>query len=161
VARPDSLRASDSDREHVVDRLRLATAEGRLRAEELEERLTTALAARTYGELDRVLADLPAALPERRRSRGRRPGPALAAAATVTVGVVLTVFAILAAGTSLRVQPSGRPVHGRSEVFHLVSRHGFFPVIAGPVLGMLAVVVLCVAVSWLFVSARSPAQPSH
>ena len=54
-----NLRASDADRERVAEQLRQATTEGRLTAEELEERLHAAFAARTYGELDPVLADLP------------------------------------------------------------------------------------------------------
>lgn len=53
------LRAADSDRDRVVERLRSAAAEGRLNAEELEARLETALAAPTYAELDTVVADLP------------------------------------------------------------------------------------------------------
>ena len=60
MARRYSLRASDSDREDVAERLRAATAEGRLLAEELEERLEVALNARTYGELDALVVDLPA-----------------------------------------------------------------------------------------------------
>lgn len=60
VARLPSLRASDSDRERVAERLRHATAEGRLSAEELEERLEVLFAARTYGELDPLLSDLSA-----------------------------------------------------------------------------------------------------
>ncbi len=54
-----SLRASDADREKVADRLRGATAEGRLLVEELEERLGLVFAARTYRELDALVADLP------------------------------------------------------------------------------------------------------
>ncbi len=54
-----ALRASDDDREHVVERLRNAVTEGRLTHEEFEERLHLALGARTYGQLDPLLADLP------------------------------------------------------------------------------------------------------
>ena len=53
-----SLRASDADREQVAERLRQATPEGWLNADELEGRLQTLFAARTYGELDALLADL-------------------------------------------------------------------------------------------------------
>ena len=58
--RAPSVRASDVDREQVVERLRHAATEGRLRTEELEERLAAAFAARTYGELDPLVTDLPA-----------------------------------------------------------------------------------------------------
>jgi hypothetical protein len=54
------LRASHDDRDQVVERLRVAAGDGRLTAEELEERLESALTARTYGELERLVADLPA-----------------------------------------------------------------------------------------------------
>jgi hypothetical protein len=60
MPRQSSHRASDADREAVTERLRKAAADGRLEPDELEERLHTALRARTYGELDRVVADLPA-----------------------------------------------------------------------------------------------------
>ena len=72
MARRATLRASDSDREQIADRLREATAEGRLLAEELEERLDAAFGARTYGELDAVVADLPG-MTVRRRERPKPP----------------------------------------------------------------------------------------
>lgn len=53
------LRASHDDRDEVVERLRVAAGDGRLTAEELDERLEVALTARTYGDLEKVLADLP------------------------------------------------------------------------------------------------------
>lgn len=52
-------RASDADRDRVVDRLRDAAAEGRLDLTEFEERMGAAYAARTYGELEPLTADLP------------------------------------------------------------------------------------------------------
>jgi Domain of unknown function (DUF1707) len=59
MVRRSALRASDSDREAVAEQLRNAAAEGRLLSEELEDRLGTAFSARTYRELDAVVADLP------------------------------------------------------------------------------------------------------
>jgi DUF1707 SHOCT-like domain len=53
------LRASHQDRDQVVEQLRVAAGDGRLTAEELDERLETALTARTYGELEMVIRDLP------------------------------------------------------------------------------------------------------
>jgi Domain of unknown function (DUF1707) len=58
-ADPRSLRCSDADRDAVAEHLRRAAGEGRLLLEELDERLERAYAARTYGDLDAVLADLP------------------------------------------------------------------------------------------------------
>jgi len=65
---PD-LRASDADREAVAKRLHAAGADGRLDPQELEERLEQCYAAKTFGELDRLTADL-----------GPAPAPAPAAA---------------------------------------------------------------------------------
>ena len=86
------LRAADSDREQVADCLRDATVEGRLLAEELEQRLTAAFSARTYGELDAVVADLPA--PREGRGGARRQ---VWFRATVAVAIVLAVLTVLAA----------------------------------------------------------------
>jgi uncharacterized protein DUF1707 len=100
-----SLKASDADREHIAERLRQATAEGRLLAEELEQRLGAALCARTYGELDAVVADLPGERLQRRRQRGVRPwllpavGLALAIplALAIIAAVLFVVTGVLAA----------------------------------------------------------------
>lgn len=61
VPSPDELRASHEDRDRVVELLRVAAGEGRLTAEELDQRLEKALTARTYGELAALSRDLPAA----------------------------------------------------------------------------------------------------
>jgi Domain of unknown function (DUF1707) len=62
VARSE-LRASHEDRDRVVELLRVSAGDGRLTAEELDERLELAMTARTYGELAKLVADLPAASP--------------------------------------------------------------------------------------------------
>ena len=54
------LRASHEDRDRVVELLRMAAGDGRLTAEELDQRLEAALTARTYGELTALTNDLPA-----------------------------------------------------------------------------------------------------
>jgi hypothetical protein len=54
------LRASHEDRDRVVELLRVAAGDGRLTAEELDERLEIALTARTYGQLGALVKDLPA-----------------------------------------------------------------------------------------------------
>jgi Domain of unknown function (DUF1707) len=59
IARSE-LRASHDDRDRVVELLRVSAGDGRLTAEELDERLEQAMTARTYGELARLVADLPA-----------------------------------------------------------------------------------------------------
>ena len=82
------LRAADTDREAVAATLRRAHAEGRLDASELEERLGRCYAARTVGELDRLVDDLPR--PRERRRRG--PGPfAVAPLALAVLAIALVV----------------------------------------------------------------------
>ena len=93
MAQRNGLRASDADREHIAERLRHAAAEGRLLAEELEDRLGKTFKARTYGELDAVVADLPANRVAR-RSAVPFARPALVLAITLA-GVAVIAFAIL------------------------------------------------------------------
>jgi hypothetical protein len=55
----DNIRISDAEREQVTARLREHFAEGRLSSEELDERVTATLSAKTYGDLNGIMADLP------------------------------------------------------------------------------------------------------
>ena len=64
-----AMRAADADRERTAEALRRAAGEGRLEPDELEERLDAAFAARTYAELEPLVADLPAPRPQPRRLR--------------------------------------------------------------------------------------------
>lgn len=57
--RDPNLRASDADREATADRLRRHHGEGRIDSEEFQERLDRCYAAKTVGELDQLVADLP------------------------------------------------------------------------------------------------------
>jgi hypothetical protein len=66
----DDKRASDAERDRVVDTLREHAAEGRLTVEELDERSAAALAARTRADLAGLTSDLP------RARRPRAPGAA-------------------------------------------------------------------------------------
>ena len=59
VASASQVRASHEDRDRFVEMLRVAAGDGRLTAEELDERLEVALTARTYGELVALTTDLP------------------------------------------------------------------------------------------------------
>jgi Domain of unknown function (DUF1707) len=84
------MRASDADRELIAERLRHATVEGRLVAEELEQRLEAAFSARTYGELDTLVADLPVAQPQRRQTTTRSYiAPAIGLAILIPIALAL------------------------------------------------------------------------
>jgi hypothetical protein len=53
------MRASDNDRQQVIDRLRAALEDGRLKLEEFTERVGLTYQAVTYGDLAKLQADLP------------------------------------------------------------------------------------------------------
>ncbi|HZX38688.1 MAG TPA: DUF1707 domain-containing protein [Streptomyces sp.] len=55
-----AIRASDADRDRIADILRDALAEGRLDAEEHSERIEAVYRAKTVGELEPIVQDLPA-----------------------------------------------------------------------------------------------------
>jgi Domain of unknown function (DUF1707) len=62
----DEMRAGDSDREAVASKLKSALDEGRLDLHEYDERLQKTYTAKTYGDLNGLLDDLPGTLPPQR-----------------------------------------------------------------------------------------------
>ena len=56
------LRASDADREHVIDALKAAYVYGLVTGDEFDARISKTFAARTYAELATITADIPAGL---------------------------------------------------------------------------------------------------
>jgi hypothetical protein len=60
---PGAMRASDEEREAIVDILKRHLADGRLDWEEFSERMDRAYAARTRPELDALVGDLPRVAP--------------------------------------------------------------------------------------------------
>ena len=108
------MRVSDNERERVVQFLREQALVGRLDHEELEDRIGGAYGAKTAGELQDLIEDLPhrrvAPAPARRPAppRRRQNGPhplaiagmcllALLVLPTLAAGGVAVVFAVLAA----------------------------------------------------------------
>ncbi|HEX5194820.1 MAG TPA: DUF1707 domain-containing protein [Solirubrobacteraceae bacterium] len=67
MVRAADQRASDADRDEVVELLRRAAGEGRIGHDELDERVAKALSARTYRELNATVDDIP----RQRGTRGR------------------------------------------------------------------------------------------
>ena len=103
MARRATLRASDADRELIADRLRRAAAEGRLLAEELEQRIGAVFSSRTYGELDALVADLPddRLAPHRQKSLARMGTPAMAVGIAIVALAIVAIVAVLLTGTAL------------------------------------------------------------
>ncbi|WP_411079464.1 DUF1707 domain-containing protein [Streptomyces sp. cmx-18-6] len=75
------MRASDAERERIAELLREAVAEGRLEMDEFEQRLDTAYKARTHGELEPLVQDLPAPGSAVARVGSSAPAPARGSAA--------------------------------------------------------------------------------
>jgi len=114
--------AGNADRERAVGVLRAAFTEGRLTQDELHDRVARAYAARTYGELWALIADLPAgplpypnALPGLsypQASPAVPPGaePARhwhsAAALVITALVIFTLAALVTAIATVHGQPT-------------------------------------------------------
>ena len=79
----EKMRASDAERQEVVERLRAALDEGRLKMDEYLERMGLAYEAVTYGDLVPLYRDLPAARPVAKREAAPPPAPAPAPRAEV------------------------------------------------------------------------------
>ena len=100
------LRASDAERERVVDFLRESSLTGRINHDELDERIGLAYAAVTRGDLERLLVDLPRGASSRQPApRPRRTVPAKrrqASPAMVLVGVAaLAIPMMVLAGAAI------------------------------------------------------------
>jgi hypothetical protein len=98
------LRAAHADREHVIGTLKAAFVQGRLTKDELDLRIGQTLAARTYADLARLTADVPAGLvaaapphntaPPRKTVPPHNPAPARARPPThnaAKAGICVTV----------------------------------------------------------------------
>ena len=149
VQRLPSLRASDADREQAAAHLRQATAEGRLSAEELEERLDALFAAKTYGELDALVADLPVT-----HSPSRPPaGVARWASAAAAVTLLLTVLGMLAVARERSAELVGPRIR-QFRTAPFVDPHHALVLMAARV-GVFAVLLACAALAWAFMRSRS------
>ncbi|MCT7355246.1 DUF1707 domain-containing protein [Streptomyces sp. 15-116A] len=102
------MRASDADRDRIADLLRDALAEGRLTAEEHADRVEGVLAAKTVGELEAFVRDLPAAQQRRAtpESAPNRPTPG-----AIPMEPDDNVVAVLSAATRKGRWRAGRRIH--------------------------------------------------
>lgn len=79
MTRNPDMRASDNDRDRVAAALREHHAQGRLDVDEFKDRIEKAYAAKTLGELDTLMNDLPEQdlyqlpVPAEQRAAGGRP----------------------------------------------------------------------------------------
>ena len=97
MTQPPSIRASDEDRQRVVDLLAEHHVAGRLDQAEFAERMESAYAAKTLGDLGRLMRDLPRIAAGSARGTGPRPtGSVRAAFASWLSTAVLIVVVWLA-----------------------------------------------------------------
>ncbi|GAA3888894.1 DUF1707 SHOCT-like domain-containing protein [Streptomyces sp. NPDC003343] len=103
------LRCSDADRDRIADILRDALAEGRLTAEEHAERVEGVLNAKTVGELDLFVRDLPAA--HARRTTAAYAPPGRPAPGTVPAEPDANVVAVFSSAMRKGRWRPGRRLH--------------------------------------------------
>jgi hypothetical protein len=106
-----SYRVGDAERGHTLDLLKEAHVAGYLTLAEMDERLSSALAARTRADLERLVADLPpewraeqegarpvAPVPAGPGHRASRSGPPLLPLAFAAVMVALVLVTLVTRG---------------------------------------------------------------
>ncbi|MFJ8462660.1 DUF1707 SHOCT-like domain-containing protein [Streptomyces swartbergensis] len=102
------LRASDAERDRIADILRDALAEGRLTADEHAERVEGVLRAKTVGELDVFIRDLPAA---HRQGPGLSPAPHRPTVGAIPIDPDDNVVAIFSGAVRKGRWRAGRRIH--------------------------------------------------
>jgi uncharacterized membrane protein len=133
------MRAADADRDRAVGFLTTAYTEGRLGKDEYDARLDTALSARTYAELDRVVTDLP----------GARVGPVPRRAPSPTNGLAIASLACGIAQFAFGPLPTIPAIVLGHMARHQIKRtgeQGAGMALAGLLLGWAAVVLGVLAV---------------
>jgi hypothetical protein len=107
VDKDGDIRASDRDRENVVEVLRTAYTDGRLDLDEFGDRMTAAYTAKTWADLRELARDLPVDL-----NLGRGPRPAAADTGPASTGSADPVPAWTSdpEGHELPSLPGRRPV---------------------------------------------------
>jgi hypothetical protein len=154
------IRAADADRDRVAGILGTAYTEGRLSRDEYDARLESALSARTYADLDRVVTDLPAAQPA-------VPGPAVPVPASArTNGLAI---ASLACGLAqfalgpLATIPAIVLGHMARSQIRRTDEQGAGLALAGLVLGWGAVIlgIVLIATGLAIAAGTHGAMPMH
>jgi Domain of unknown function (DUF1707) len=127
------LRASDSDRERVLDILKTAFVQGRLTKEELDLRVGETLNSRTWGDLTAITADIPAwplPLPVRRPAR-TSSSPAMHAVIKAVACAIIALAAITSLGMPglWTMQPPPSAVAQACQTFYAWKNSGNVPML--------------------------------
>jgi hypothetical protein len=157
-----AMRAASADRERAVDVLKAGFAEGRLTQEEYNDRMGRAYAARTYGELAALTADLPAGpwpMP------AAWPMPVAQAASTNSMAIASMVLGVAEFFTAgLTAIPAVICGHVARRQMKLTGQRGDGLATGGLVLGYMAIIAwtILIAASLVGVAisiAKTGAQP--
>jgi hypothetical protein len=128
--------ASDAARERVVEVLNQAFVEGRLLPEEHGERLGRAYAARTYGDLDALTADIPRRMPGPRppeRTNGKAIGAVVCGVSGIFIGITSVPAIVLGHMARREIRDTGEQGDGMA--------------VAGLVLGYVVTILMVAFVS--------------
>jgi Domain of unknown function (DUF4190)/DUF1707 SHOCT-like domain len=115
VGTNSAMLASDAARERVVEVLNQAFTEGRLLPEEHGERLSRAYAARTYGDLEALTADIPQrtpAPPAPARTNGKAVGAVVCGVAGMFVGITSIPAVVLGHMARREIRDTGEQGDG-------------------------------------------------
>jgi hypothetical protein len=139
------MRAATADRERTIDVLKAAYGEGRLTSDEFESRAARTMAAKTYGELSAIVADLPAG--PGGPAGGYYPPP-VPVAPTNGVAVGSLVFSLVGLFMPLLLIPGLIMGHMARDQIRINQQRGDGFAVAGLVFGYLGVAlwVLIIAV---------------
>jgi hypothetical protein len=148
------MRAADADRDRVVEFLQHAYSEGRLSKDEYDARMGRALAARTYADLDQLVADLPAARPPAVATVTRTNGFAIA---SLACGLGQFMFGPLATIPAIVFGHMARSQIRRT------GEQGAGLALAGLILGWTAVIlgVLLIVLGLAVFAGMSSGAPTH
>jgi hypothetical protein len=140
-----SMRASSADRERAVDVLKAGFTEGRLTQDEYNERMGRAYAARTYGELAALTADLPAGAMPAWPVPAYQPPPPAGTNSMAIASMVLGVAEFFTAG--LTAIPAVICGHIARRQMKETSQRGDGLATSGLVLGYMAIIFWSVLIA--------------
>ena len=141
-----TMRASSADRERAVDVLKAGFAEGRLTQDEYNDRMGRAYAARTYGDLAALTADLPAgALPTAWPVPAYQPPPPSGTNSMAIASMVLGVAEFFTGG--LTAIPAVICGHVARRQMRQTAQRGDGLATSGLVLGYMAIIFWSVLIA--------------
>lgn len=151
---PPGGRAASADRERAMDVLRAGFAEGRLTKAEYDDRTARVYAARTYGELGSLVADLPTGPldgPARYPVPMYRPRPPLNSSAVASLACGIGVFFTV----GLSAIPAIVLGHSARREMRATGERGDSMAVTGLTLGWAGVALIAVVIAGLITVAAT------